>query len=118
MSTPKITLKLSKSTGLGTLTFKNKTYNCGGLSTFNYPSDTTIDGYKEETHISKEFVNDRGEPSVMPYSVLWIGQKGVYFHEYPTLEGSHGCIHLLSGDAKNFYDDVTGKARVLFSWKN
>ena len=53
----------------------------------------------------------------MNWSVLWIGQKGIYFHEWPQLEGSAGCIHLLKGDAKKFYDSIKkGKTRIVFSW--
>ena len=108
---PRITLKLSKSTGLGTLEFNGTTYKCGGNVDFNYPSDTTIDGYKEDCHHSKEYDVD------MNWSVLWIGQKGIYFHEWTQLEGSAGCIHLLKGDAKKFYDSIKKeKTRIVFSW--
>ena len=106
----KITLKLNKNTGLGTLEYNGKTYNCGGKVGFNYPTDTTLSGYKEECHHSREYDCD------MNYAVLWIGQKGVYIHEWSCLEYSSGCIHLLEGDAKEFYDSITGKTRLVFSW--
>jgi len=107
----KITIKLSKDTGLGTLEFNGKVYNCGGKKGFNYPADSTIDGYKEKCHYSREYNN-----VPMNYSVLWIGQRGVYIHEWACLEYSSGCIHLLKGDAKEFYDSITGKTRILFEW--
>ena len=53
----------------------------------------------------------------MNWSVLQIGQKGIYFHEWTQLEGSAGCIHLLKGDAKKFYDSIKKeKTRIVFSW--
>ena len=117
----KITIKLSKVSGLGTIEYKGKVYKCGGMVGFQYPADSTIDptlkGHKEELHISKEFTRPEYNHIVkMPYSILWIGQKGVYIHEWPNLELSHGCIHLLKGDAKEFYDSVTEKTRVVFEW--
>ena len=108
---PKITLKLSKTTGLGKLSFNGKEYNCGGKVGFAYPADTTLSGHKELCHKSREYNNVE-----MKYSVLWIGQKGVYFHEWSCLENSSGCIHLLAPDAKEFYDSINGGERVVFSW--
>ena len=105
-----ITLKLRASDGIGTLSFNGKTYNCGGKVGFPYPKDSTLDGYKEVVHHSKQYNCD------MKYSVLWIGQKGVYIHEWPCLKYSSGCIHLLAPDAKEFFDSISGKTRLLFQW--
>ena len=52
----------------------------------------------------------------MYYAVLWDGTYGTYFHQASQLSGSAGCIHLLPGDAEDFYDDVKGKTRVVFEW--
>ena len=123
----KATIKLNKETGLGTLEYNGETYQCGGMPGFNYPKDTTQDTtqdegkpdhakVKQEMHLSGEFVDQNGNPFPMPYSVSWIGYKGVFIHEMAQLEGSHGCIHLLPGDAKKFYDSFNGKVRVIFSW--
>ena len=107
---PRITLQLSQEDGIGTLHFNGEEYECGGNSSFDYPEDSTISGYKEYCHYSRE--ND----FVMHYAVLWDGTYGTYFHEADSLYGSAGCIHLLEGDAKSFYDDINGKARVIFEW--
>ena len=107
---PKITLKLSSENGIGTLSFNGTVYNCGGDPDFNYPEDSTISGHKEYCHHSREYDVD------MYYAVLWDGTAGTYFHEADSLSGSAGCIHLLEGDAKNFYDDITEKTRVVFEW--
>ena len=105
-----INIELDKKEGTGTIKFNGKIYNCGGRVRFNYPKDSIIDGYKEECHYSREY----NVP--MYYSVLWDGNKGVYIHEWGQLEGSAGCIHLLAPHAKEFYDSINGKARVLFKW--
>ena len=94
-STQRIYLELSDEDGIGTLTLGNKTYDCGGDPDFDYPSDSTIRGKdKEYCHHSREYDVD------MYYAVLWDGTAGTYFHEWETLEGSAGCIHLLEGDAE------------------
>lgn len=107
---PKITLKLSKEDGIGTLSFNGKEYECGGNTSFDYPFDSTISGYKEYCHHSGEYDVD------MYYAVLWDGTYGTYFHEASSLYGSAGCIHLLEGDAESFYNDVSGRTRVVFEW--
>lgn len=107
---PRINLKLSSEDGIGTLSFNGEEYECGGNPDFDYPNDSTISGYKEYCHHSREYDVD------MYYAVLWDGTYGTYFHEADSLSGSAGCIHLLEGDAKSFYDDITGKTRVVFEW--
>ena len=72
---PRITLQLSQEDGIGTLHFNGEEYECGGNSSFDYPEDSTISGYKEYCHYSRE--ND----FVMHYAVLWDGTYGTYFHE-------------------------------------
>jgi lipoprotein-anchoring transpeptidase ErfK/SrfK len=88
------------------------------LKTFPYPADSTIDPARDKKGdvLSREYVNERGQPSLMKYSVLWVGQRGVYIHAYPTLKDSHGCVHLLEADAKAFYDWFTSSTRIVFSW--
>jgi lipoprotein-anchoring transpeptidase ErfK/SrfK len=115
---PRVNLKLNRKTGLGTLEcVGGSTYKVGGMPGFAYPSDTTIKASDKKGDItSDDFVNERGEPSLMKSAVLWIGQRGVYFHAYPTLDGSHGCIHLSETDAKSFYDWITGSTRIVFEW--
>ena len=107
---PRIYLKLNQDDGIGTLSFNGTEYECGGDPDFDYPSDSTISGYKEFCHHSREYDVD------MYYAVLWDGTYGTYFHQASELSGSAGCIHLLEGDAESFYNDVNGKARVLFEW--
>ena len=118
-----ITIKLDKKTGLGTLTRSGITYNCGGKPGFPYPPDTTLSQdyfVKKPLHESGEYVqrNKDGTTSPFPmkWSVLWIGQRGVWIHEMAQLPGSSGCIHLLPGDAKAFYDAVQPGDRIVFSW--
>ncbi len=112
---PKVTIALNKLTGLGTLTYDNNVIKCGGKVGFAYPADTTIDcsaaGAKQKMHLSAQYNNAQ-----MPWSVLWIGQRGVFIHEWPCLENSSGCIHLVAPDAKNFFDWCDGKIRVVFNW--
>eukprot|EP01038_Epipyxis_sp_PR26KG_P008055 gene8055-10913_t len=110
---PRINIKLNRTTGLGTLEcVGGETFYCGGMSNFPYPSDTTISiSDKKGTVYSREFSG-----AEMPYAVLWIGQRGVYIHEWPNLELSHGCIHLLPGDAKSVYDWISGSTRIVFTW--
>lgn len=119
MSTQKIKICLNKTTGLGTLEcVGGNTYNCGGDITFKYPEDTTIQpSDKKGTVYSGEFVDSNNNPFEMKFSILWIGQKGVYIHEMGQLEGSHGCIHLLPGDAESVYNWVQRKTRILFKWE-
>ena len=111
--TQRINIKLDRNTGLGTLEcIGGKTFQCGGMPGFGYPADSTIQASdKKGTVYSQEFSN-----AEMPYSVLWIGQRGVYIHQWPNLDLSHGCIHLLNGDAKSFYNWYIGPARIVFSW--
>jgi lipoprotein-anchoring transpeptidase ErfK/SrfK len=90
-----------------------RTFNYGGRADFPYEnySDTTL------SPAQKRQVVHSGEYDVdLPWAVLWIGQRGIYFHEWPQLPGSAGCIHLLSGDAKAFYDWLDQPTRLLFSW--
>jgi lipoprotein-anchoring transpeptidase ErfK/SrfK len=107
-----MTLTLDAKTGLGDLVCEGgPTVRAGGRVGFPYPADSTIDGTKERVHRSREFSVD------MPWAVLWIGQRGVYFHEWPGLEHSMGCIHLLPGDAERVYNWISGRTRVVFHWK-
>jgi lipoprotein-anchoring transpeptidase ErfK/SrfK len=115
---PRVNLKLDRTTGLGTLEcVGGSTLKCGGQPGFAYPADTTIQATDKKGDVySREYVNAAGQPALMKYSILWIGQRGVYFHSYPTLSGSHGCIHLLEDDAITFYNWVTGRTRIVFQW--
>jgi hypothetical protein len=117
---PRVNLKLSRTTGLGTLEcVGGKTYNCGGKAGFAYPADTTIGTKDKKGDVySSEYTDGRGNRSLMKWSVLWIGQRGVYFHGYGTLEDSHGCIHLSNDDAQSFYNWVKDNTRIVFSWKD
>jgi hypothetical protein len=90
---------------------------CSGLKGFPYPADSTVQvSDKKGTVLSREFESRPGVPSVMPHSILWIGQRGVYIHGYPMLEDSHGCIHLLLGDAPEVFEWVDTATRILFKW--
>ena len=70
--TKRANLVLSKTNGLGTLSFGGTTVAVGGKSNFPYPADSMIDpsiaGVKQEMHFSREFGN-----YAMPWSVLWAG---------------------------------------------
>jgi hypothetical protein len=118
ISMARVNLRLNRTTGLGTLEcVGGSTFKCGGMPGFAYPADATIQATDKKGDVrSREYVNDLGEPSLMKWSVLWIGQRGVYFHGYPTLGGSHGCIHLLEADARRFYDWIKGRTRIVFQW--
>eukprot|EP01006_Ploeotia_vitrea_P064267 TRINITY_DN87428_c0_g1_i1.p1 TRINITY_DN87428_c0_g1~~TRINITY_DN87428_c0_g1_i1.p1 ORF type:complete len:112 (-),score=8.49 TRINITY_DN87428_c0_g1_i1:63-398(-) len=97
--------------GLGTLQFGNSTVGCGGKKGMNYPKDLTINtSDKKGTHISGEY------DAEMPFAILIWGQRGVYIHQWPCLENSSGCLHLLEGDAKKVYDWVDGRTRVLIEY--
>ena len=110
----RVNLKLKRSTGLGTMEcVDHATFNCGGKVGTAYPADSTIDpmgtGGKNANYVN-------GGGISMPYSVLWIGQRGIYFHEWKTLPGIAGCIHLLHDDAVSFYNWADQKIRVVFEW--
>ena len=107
---PNIYIYLNSNTGIGTLKYCKKTYDCGVDPDYNYPEDSTLDGRKEKKHHSNEYDVD------MPWAVLWDGTDGIYFHEADSLSGSAGCIHLLEGDAEDFYNSVQGRPRILFKW--
>lgn len=120
MSTQLIKIEINKSDGLGTLEcVGGQTYQCGGDPSFKYyPADSTIQpSDKKGTVYSREFVDSNNRPFEMKYSILWVGQKGVYIHQMGMLEGSHGCIHLLPGDAESVYNWVQKRTRILFKWK-
>jgi lipoprotein-anchoring transpeptidase ErfK/SrfK len=109
----RINIKLSKKTGIGTLEcVGGEIFQCGGMVGFPYPADSTITTTdKKGTVYSREFSN-----AEMPWAILWIGQRGVYIHEWPNLELSHGCIHLLGEDAAAFYEWVEETTRIVFTW--
>ena len=66
---------------------------------------------KKGTHRSGKFhVN-------MPHAISIWGQRGVYLHEWGRLPGSAGCIHLLPGDAKQVYDFVSEKTRIVIQYE-
>ena len=110
----RINITLSQTTGLGTLQcVGGSSYACGGMVGFAYPADTTVQvADKKGTVHSQEFNN-----AEMPYSVLWIGQRGVYIHEWPNLEMSHGCIHLLSPNVASVYNWIDQATRIVLAWK-
>ena len=90
------------------------TFPCGGMQNFPYPADSMINvSDKKGTVYSQEFNN-----AEMPYSILWIGQRGVYLHQWNNLDLSHGCIHILPGNAKSVYDWVDQSTRIVFTWEN
>jgi lipoprotein-anchoring transpeptidase ErfK/SrfK len=109
----RINILLSRDTGIGTLQcVGGASYNCGGMVNFPYPEDSTINvSDKKGTVYSQEF-----NGAEMPYSILWIGQRGVYIHQWPNLELSHGCIHLVGQDAISVYNWVNDKTRIVFNW--
>jgi lipoprotein-anchoring transpeptidase ErfK/SrfK len=115
---PRVNLKLNQKTGIGTLEcVGGSTYSCGGMPGFAYPADTTINASDKKGDVySREYVDQYGNPALMKWSVLWIGQRGVYFHSYGQLADSHGCIHLLASDAENFYNWVKNGTRIVFQW--
>jgi hypothetical protein len=115
--TKTIRITLSSSNGIGTLQCVGfASFDCGGMVGFAYPEDTTVTvSDKKGTVESREFVcSSDGRPAKMPYAVLWIGQRGVYIHEWPNLPLSHGCIHLKPGDAKQVYDWIDENTRIVF----
>jgi lipoprotein-anchoring transpeptidase ErfK/SrfK len=114
----RVNMKLSAKTGLGTLEcVGGSTYECGGKTGFAYPADSTIGSSDKKGDVyTPEYVNENGRPALMQWSVLWIGQRGVYIHSYGELTGSHGCIHLLDDDAESFYNWVKDKTRIVFTW--
>ena len=107
---PNIYINLNRYNGIGTLKYGNKIYDCWWDPDYNYPEDSTLDGRKEKVHHSREYDVD------MYWAVLWDGTDGIYFHEADSLSGSAGCIHLLEGDAEDFYYSVKGRPRILFKW--
>ncbi len=112
MTTRILRLSLDKESGIGTLSFKKRIYDCGGNPSFDYPDDSTIYGKKEPSHHSQEYDVE------MKWAVLWDGTTGIYFHEADELTGSAGCIHLLEGDAEKFYDAIIEgeRVRIIFKW--
>jgi hypothetical protein len=62
---------------------------------------------KEKMHLSREFSN-----APMPYSLRIFPQKGIFIHQWDNLSASHGCIHVLPGDAKKVFDFVKGPTKI------
>lgn len=109
------------------------TFRCLGKKGLRYPRDLTIDpekkGAKKHPYFSQEYVCNYpgiGEvrvPCRMNYSVLIWGQRGIYIHEWPgkatyAANGgpTAGCIHVEQGDAKEIYDWVDDKTRVVIDY--
>jgi len=116
---PRINLKLNRRTGLGTLEcVGGSIFNCGGMVDYAYPADTTVTtADKKGTVISQTYLDSStGQPARMDFSILWIGQDGVYIHAWSQLPGSHGCIHLLPSDAQALYTWLTASTRIVFTW--
>lgn len=81
-----------------------------------YPTDITVQANdKEEKHWSGEF------KCWLPWAIN-LGWKGVFIHEDITSGNlshgnSHGCINLVSNDAKRVYSLVNCKTRILIEYK-
>ncbi len=106
--------------GEGQLIYGNKNIGCLGSPTVKYTQDLTIQGIVGTDKFLRKFSDEY--QVWMEFAVLIMGQRGIYIHEgAPTLEEnggepSAGCIHLGEGDAKDFYDWVTGRTRILISY--
>jgi lipoprotein-anchoring transpeptidase ErfK/SrfK len=74
------------------------------------PTDLTITEADKKGTVHSRALNNSatGQPAEMPYAILIWRQKGIYIHEWPQLPASHGCIHVLPGDAKKVYG-IVGK---------
>lgn len=93
---------------------------CLGKLNYAYPKDCTINAAtdKENPHYSREFQCD------MPYAIRVDGTKGIYIHEDVTSQDgnlshreTHGCINIAVGDAAEVFNWVTGRTRILISYK-
>lgn len=112
--------------GTGTLTCVGRAgqseFPCGAQAGRKYPKDVTLqakegvqgqcaDCDKFRLWRSAEFNN-----AEMPWAIKIWGQVGIFIHEWPTLAGSSGCVHLLPGDAQAVYEWVDGRTRVLTTY--
>jgi hypothetical protein len=112
----RINLSLSARTGRGKLVcVGGPTVDCGGVPGFAYPADSTVQG---RLGVDKFLSKESGEfpGAIMNYAILWIGQRGVYFHEWGTLDANVGCVHILPGDAKLVFEWVDGPTRIVLTW--
>lgn len=108
-----------KDSAYGTLKIGQSTYKCLGKLGYKYPKDCTVStGDKENPHFSSEFQCN------MPYSIRVDGTRGIYIHEDITSSSgnlshgnTHGCINLARGDAKQVYDWLQQKTRIVISYK-
>ena len=99
------------SDGIGTLAYKGASYAIGGQVGRAYPKDITVlPSAKSLSHMSGEYGCE------LKYAILIWGQKGIYIHEWGTLAGSAGCLHLMPGDAEAVYNAFTSKTRILIDY--
>ena len=123
-----------RSNGEGTITFGQWKFPCLGNPILLYPADSTIDNiegvqyqddyknaFKFKIWNSNEFESTPGVPFPMPWAVKLWGAKGIFIHEgvdnIRDYGGpSSGCVHLRSGNAKTFYDGITGRTRILVTY--
>lgn len=103
--------------GEGSMTYGGRTVPCLGNPELAYTKDLTVQGIvgtdKFEKKYSKEY------DVWMNWAVLIMGNRGIYVHEGADNLSDNGgatagCIHLK--DAKDFYNWVTGRTRILISY--
>jgi hypothetical protein len=71
-----------------------------GAHGYETPAGTYKVTSKDKDHVSKEY----GSP--MPYSVFFIADAGIAFHEGHLVDGSAGCVRLEHEDAVAFFDTL------------
>lgn len=113
----RVIIRLDSSSGIGKLECVGyKTYNCGGRVGYPYVTDVTIHP-EDASRNEKQAVHHSNQYDVdMYYSVLFNWEGGIFIHEWDSLYGSAGCIHLLSGDAEEFYNWVDCPTNIRLEW--
>lgn len=109
-----------RANGEGTLQYAGRTVNCLGQKGERYPKDLSVQGSIGIDKFERKFSNEY--QVWMQWAILIIGLKGIYIHEGPDNirdnggSDSAGCIHLSEGNAKPFYDWVTGRTRITIDY--
>lgn len=104
--------------GEGILKFGETPFACLGKIRLSYPKDLTEgEGCTDSFPVCHSMEFD----VAMYFSIKIWAQRGIFIHAgADTLEmnggGSKVCIHRASGNAKMFYDWVTGPTRILITY--
>ena len=106
--------------GEGTLSYEGQSFPCLGSTQVAYAKDLTVTATLDKDKFLQKFSEQY--KVWMEYSILIMGMRGIYIHEYPdTLESNGGvetagCIHLGPDNAEKFWNWVDGPTRITIEY--